>query len=107
MRHRWQDQQVVALLTNLNPAVHDFGVGKDVLIQIVEIVMKAQQEIGQRVEVELGPVAEWIALLRSVEGEDRARRPENRDAGDVSPSAEEMAQTGDVAGELVVDVPPG
>src|SRR5215210_3980736 len=69
--------------------------------------MEAQQEIGEGVEVELGPVAERIALLRGVEGEDRTRRPEDRHSGDVSTSREEMAQPGNIAGELVVDVPPG
>ena len=78
------------------------GAGKDLLVQVVEVVMEAQQEIGERVEVELGPVAERVALLRGVVSEDRAGRPEDRHLGDVSTSGEEMAQPGDVRGELVI-----
>jgi hypothetical protein len=107
MRHRRQDQQLVAFVANLDHAVRDLGAVQDLLVEVVEIVMEAQQEIGQRVEVELGSVAERVALLRGVEGEDRARRPEDRHLGNMPTSREEMAQPGNVAGELVVDVPPG
>src|SRR5688500_19023367 len=106
MRHRRQDQELVAFVANLDRAVRDLGAGKDLLVQVVEVVMEAQQEIGERVEVELGTVAEWIALLGGVVSEDRASRPEDRHPGDVSTSGEEMAQPGNVAGELVIDVPP-
>ena len=107
MRHRRDDDQFVDLVRNAQSPVDDFRRGEDFLVEVVEIVVQSQQEVGKEVESGLDHVTLGRSFVRHVRREHGVDRPQHRYLCDMTATGEGFGDPGHVAGESAVVMPPG
>ena len=107
MRHRREDEDLERLVADLDFAVLDGGVGEDVLVYVVEVVVETEERVGKVVEILLDDGADGVAVLRDEVGPDARDRVEHERLRHVAAAGEDVAQARHVVGELRVVLPPG
>ena len=106
MRDRRENKDGVGLICDPYHPVLNRCLGQDVFIDIVEVVVEAEERVRQVIEIGLDDVPHVGALLRYVIRPDAGEGIQDEDLRNVVPAGEDMAQARRVRRKLIIVLPP-